>query len=128
MNSRGGGWETVRSLNQPGYPQCDKLMKKTKVGIIRAGDRVKFEAAIRDAEERGALDRDLGKGGELGPGKGFAVRVLLCSWRRKVLSWDDVQSTLRALGVKDDGQLYMTQPGRNLSDSEKASFYEGLWN
>lgn len=113
---------------KPGFLRCDKSMKKTKVGIIKAGDRLEFEAAIRDAEVRGALDRDLGKGGELGPGKGFAVRVLLCCWHRKVLSWDDVQSTLRALGVKDDGQLYMTQPGRNLSPSEKASFYEDLWN
>ncbi|OJJ64964.1 hypothetical protein ASPSYDRAFT_26931 [Aspergillus sydowii CBS 593.65] len=113
MNSQ-GEWKTMQDL-KPGFLRCDKSMKKTKVGIIKAGDRLEFEAAIRDAEVRGALDRDLGKGGELGPGKGFAVRVLLCCWHRKVLSWDDVQ-------------LYMTQPGRNLSPSEKASFYEDLWN
>lgn len=126
INSQ-GEWETVRN-SQPGYLQCDKLTKRTKVGVIKAEDRVKLDAAIRDAEKRGAMDKNLGKGGELGPGKGFAVRVLLCCCRRKILTWDNVQSTLRAFGVKDDGQLYMIQPGRYLSPSEKANFYEDMWN
>lgn len=88
-------WKTTRTLRRANesHLRCDLSTKITKVGIIKALDRVSFEAAIRDAEEMGAVDGTLGDG-ELGPGKGFAVRVLLCCRRRDILSWDDVKRTL----------------------------------
>lgn len=103
------GWKTTRKFRpaNKSHVRCDLLTKITKVGIIKAGDMTGFHAAIRDAEEMGAVNGTVEEDGYLGPGKAFAVRVLVCCHRRDILSWDVVKRTLQRFRVKDSGHLYM---------------------